>query len=141
MDSQVLAHYEQDYIVATLGYCQNYFKHTQVKQKAGFFLKALQEGYFKEEIQKQTKVKQRKIKILEAQKSENQQNEKVSLERKQKIESLREQYLSDEFIEAVLQEHKGGFLYSIMEKSRRQDKTLNIYLQGFVDKKLLEQFG
>lgn len=111
MESQVLAYYETDYIVNTLKYCQNYFKQTQVKQKGGFFLKALQEGYFKDEIQKQSKVKQRKVKIIEAQKDEDQQKEKMSLERKQKIEKLREQFLSNEFIEAVLAEHKGGFLY------------------------------
>lgn len=63
------------------------------------------------------------------------------LERNQKIEKLREEYLTDEFIEAVLAEHQGGFLYSIMEKSRKQDKTVNMYLQGFVDKKLVEEFG
>lgn len=141
MESQVLANYQTDYIVATLKYCQNYFKQTQVKQKAGFFLRALQEGYFKEEIQKKEKLSQSKVTIIEAQKNEQEQKEKLALERKQMIEELREQYLSDEFIEAVLQEHKDGFLYSIMEKSRRENKTLNVYLQGFVDKKLEQEFG
>lgn len=140
LETQVLANYETDYIVNTLKYCQNYFKHTVVKQKAGFFLKALQEGYFKDEIQKETKVKEKKIKIIEAQKVEDELNEKMSLEKMQKVLQLREEYLSDDFIEVVLEEHKGGFLYPIMEKSRRENKTLNVYLQGFVDKKLIEEF-
>ncbi|MDD2987131.1 hypothetical protein [Flavobacterium sp.] len=141
MESQVIGHYQEQYIIQTLKYTQNYFKHTAVKQKAGFFLKALQEGYFKEEIQKEDTIKQRKVQRIANQENEDQEKQKMVLERNQQLETLREQYLSDEFIQAVLEEHKGGFLYPIMEKSRKESKTLNKYLQGFVDKKLLEEFG
>lgn len=111
MESQVLAYYEKDFIIQTLKYCKGYFKHTTVKQKGGFFLKALQEGYFKEEIQKDSKKEHKKIKSIEIQEIQTQEKAKMTLERNQKIEKLRAEYLTDEFIEAVLAEHQGGFLY------------------------------
>lgn len=140
IESQVSGHYEEDFIMQTLKYCKNYFKHTLVKQKAGFFLSALQEGYFKEDIIKESKKDEKKAKSIEHHKKQSQEKEKISLERNKKIEKLREEYLTDAFIEAVLLEHKDGFLHTIMEKSRKQDKTINLYLQGFIDKKLLEEF-
>jgi len=42
---------------------------------------------------------------------QTQEKAKMTLERNQKIEKLRAEYLTDEFIEAVLAEHQGGFLY------------------------------
>ncbi len=140
MESQVLAHYEKDYIIQTLKYCKNYFKVTAVKQKGGFFLSALQEGYFKDEIQKESKKKEKKTQRIESQEIQAQEKEKMTLERNQKIEKLREEYLNNDFIEAVLAEHEGEFLYSIMENTRKQGKV-NKFLQEYVDRKLLEEFG
>ena len=139
MGTAVLSQYEQDYIIATLKYCKNYFKHTDVKQKAGFFLKALQEGYFKDEIQKEVASKQKKRISIQESEIQTQEKENQNQQREQKLQKLRQEFMTSDFIEAVLEQYKDNFLYSIMEKARRQGKT-NKFLQEYVDRKLIEEF-
>ncbi len=140
IENQIAGQYEEDYIIQTLKHSLHYFKNKPVKQKGGFVLKALSEQYFKEDIEKESKKKFTK-KILQqkvVQDEEDKQQE--ALAKQWLIEKLRAQYLSDEFIEAVLEEHRDSFLYSIMEKSWKEGKV-NKYLDAFVNKKLVEEFG
>lgn len=116
--SQIIGQYDEAYIIQTLKYCKLYFKTKIVAQKAGFFLKALSDNYFKDEIEKENSKKSQK-KILQLPESEDIEKQQEILERKQNIEKLKEEYLTDEFVEAVLEERKDSFLYSVMEKSRK----------------------
>lgn len=124
----------------TLKYCKNHFKTTQVIKKGGFFLKALQDGYFKDEINVEIKKKEKQVQQQEINQTQKAEAEKLAVEKQQKVLALRGEYQNPEFITSVLAELNKGFMFDLAEKDRNQGKV-NAYLQGVLDKKLLEQFG
>lgn len=124
----------------TLQYCKAYFKKNVIESKSGFFLKALQENYFKDIADKETVYKS-KVATAQQQAAEDAAaKEKEALDRKEKITELRASYLTNDFVEAVLEEHSHNFLHAMMERSRRAKKP-NKYLDAYIDKKLLELYG
>ncbi len=138
--SQILNNYEQDYIVQTLKYCKSHFKTTAVQNKSGFFIKALENGYYKHNIETEESKKQ-KAKLQQDETSyKNQAGEQQKIEDDALILKLREQYMSPDFIETVLAEYELNFLHHIMKKDWEQGK-INKFLQGFIDRKLREECG
>ena len=65
----------------------------------------------------------------------------ATAEKEQKLQKLREEYQTPELVEKVLAEHQDNrFIYPVMVESRKQGK-INKYLQGYVDRKLVEEYG
>lgn len=140
--SQIIWNYEEEFIVQTLKYCKNHFKTNAVKQKWGFFLKALKEGYYKEEIDEQITKKVKKAQSKVQQQSEEQQSENLRLEREQKLKILREEFLTPEFTESVIEElqQNNTFMYKLVEKDYGKG-IVNKYLQIAIDIRLEKEFG
>ncbi|REC76805.1 hypothetical protein DRF60_13005 [Chryseobacterium elymi] len=57
-------------------------------------------------------------------------------------EEFRAQFLTPELVEEIIQEQKENyrFMYNVINKSYKQG-ILNLFLDGLIDKKLLEEFG
>ncbi|WP_370688410.1 hypothetical protein [Chryseobacterium sp. EO14] len=142
LEHQILNEYDEDYIKQTLKYCKDYFKTTAVKQKSGFFLKALKDGYYKEEINEQIAKKVKKAQSKAQQQSEKQESEQLRLEREQKLKILREEFLTPEFTESVVEElrQNNTFMYKLVEKDYKEG-TINKYLQTALDIRLEKEFG
>lgn len=141
IESQIIWNYEDEFIEQTLKYCKNHFKTNIVKQKWGFFLKALKEGYYKEEINEQATKKVKKAQAKVQQQSEEQQAEQLRLEREQKLKILREEFLTPEFTESVVEElqQNNTFMYKLVEKDYKEG-TINKYLQTALDIRLEKEF-
>ena len=98
-------------------------------------------GYYKELIE--SEVAQQKKKALEKQqqKTNEQAQQQVNEQRSLLLEKLRKQYMTEELIGAVLKEHEGTLLHPMMARKLQEKGTPDKYLQGFVDKRLLEEYG
>jgi plasmid replication initiation protein len=141
LQSQILSLYDDGYIQQTLDYCTKYFKHTAVKHKSGFFLKALKDGFFSGEIKTSEVNKKKKQDQSKNYLEKKAAAELAALQREERIQLLREQYQTPELVEKVLAEHEGNrFIYPVMLESRKQGKV-NKYLQRYVDRKLVEEYG
>lgn len=142
LENQILTEFEEEYIKQTLKFCKDYFKTTSVKQKSGFLLKALQEGYYKEEIKNQSKKSQKKKNIGQQESKQTEMEKQKNIHKKQRAEELRAQFLTPDLIEKIIQEQKetNFFMYNIINKSYQQG-IVNPFLEGLIDKKLLEEFG
>ena len=116
LEHQILNEYEEDYIIQTLKFCKDYFKTTMVKQKSGFFLKALQEGYYKEEIEKQQVKAKKRMSARHGERKESEKEEQQDLEKKQKTEELRKQFLTPEFSEKIMEDYQKSFMFAFLEK-------------------------
>lgn len=106
IDSEILPHYEELYIEQTLKNCLMHFKTNQVSNKAGFFLSALQKGYYKNQIEieqaKQNKKEQSKQQELFQRQSEIEQKSKQV----EQLQKLREQYMDHDFVELILEQYE-----------------------------------
>lgn len=106
IDSEILPLYDQLYIEQTLKNCLLHFKTNQVINKAGFFLSALQKGYYKNQIEveqsKQNKKDQSKQQELFQEQSEIEQKSK----QEEQLQKLRGQYMDNDFIELVLEQYE-----------------------------------
>lgn len=123
-------------------FCKDYFKTNIVKQKSGFFLKALQNGYYKQEIEILSKKNQKKKNIGQQESEQTKLEKQKNIAKKQRAEELRAQFLTPELIEESIQEQKETnlFMYNVINKSY-QHGIVNPFLEGLIDKKLLEEFG
>lgn len=141
LQSQVLNLYDPEFIEQTLNHCHKYFKHTAVQHKSGFFLKALKEGFFSDQIKSETSKKEK-----QQQNSENNHEQKLAEElaaqqKEERLQQLREQYQTPELVEEVLATQQGSrFMYPIMKEKRDQGQIHKV-LQAFVDKRLEEEYG
>ena len=95
-------------------------------------MRALQEGYYKDEIQK----KEKKLQHVEQQNIQSLELEKEKQEINEKLIRLKSKYLSNEFIEGVLEKYTTHFLYNLMLKDYQNGK-INKFLQAFIDRELL----
>ncbi len=135
-----MGQYGEDYIRQTIKLCKTHFRNANIKSESGFVLAALKDGYFKDEIGNETQKKEKKIQHHEADQKLKLEEEKAAQEKEQQILKLREKYVNDEFIQAVLDEHKGKFLYEKMAKPW-EEKVVHVFLQAQIDKKLWDEFG
>ncbi|MCF2221050.1 hypothetical protein H9Q08_17325 [Chryseobacterium sp. PS-8] len=71
------------------------------------------------------------------QEAEESTKQNEASQREQKLQKLREEYMSEEFILEVLESYQNHFLYALMKKDYENAKV-NKFLQAFIDKKLLE---
>lgn len=142
LENQIIKEFEEEFIKQTLKFCKDYFKTTPVKQKSGFFLKALQEGYYKQEIESLSKKNQKKKNIGQQESKQTELEKQKNLAKKQRAEELRAKFLTPELIEEIIQEQKASnvFMYNVINKSYQQG-IVNPFLEGLIDKKLLEEFG
>ena len=142
LENQILGEFEEEFIKQTLKFCKDHFKTNIVKQKSGFFLKALQNGYYKQEIESLSKKNQKKKNIGQQESKQTELEKQKNLAKKQRIEELRAQFLTPELIEKIIQEQKETnlFMYNVINKSYQQG-IVNPFLEGLIDKKLLEEFG
>lgn len=142
LENQILTKFEEEFIKQTLKFCKDYFKTNMVKQKSGFFLKALQNGYYKQEIENQSKKSKQKKNIGQQESEQTELEKQKNIAKKHRAEELRAQFLTPELIEEIIQEQKetNVFMYNVINKSYQQG-TINPFLEGLIDKKLLEEFG
>ena len=142
LENQILEAFEEEFIKQTLKFCKDYFKTNIVKQKSGFFLKALQNGYYKQEIESLSEKKQKKKNVGQQESKQTELEKQKNLAKKQRAEELRAQFLTPELIEEIIQEQKetNVFMYNVINKSYQQG-IVNPFLDGLIDKKLLEEFG
>ena len=65
-----------------------------------------------------------------------------NIHKMQRAEELRAKFLTPELIEKIIQEQKetNVFMYNVVNKSYQQG-IINPFLEGLIDKKLLEEFG
>lgn len=141
LQSQILSQYDDGYIQQTLDYCIKYFKHTAVQHKSGFFLKALKDGFFSGEINTSEVKKKKKQEQSKNYHEKKAAEELATAEKEQLLQKLREEHQTPELVEKVLAEHEGNrFIYPVMLESRKQGK-ISKYLQGYVDRKLVEEYG
>lgn len=142
LENQILGEFEEEFIKQTLKFCKDYFKTNYVKQKSGFFLKALQAGYYKQEIENQLKKSQKKKYIGQQESKQTELEKQKNLAKRQRAEELRAKFLTPELIEEIIQEQKESniFMYNVINKSYQQG-IINPFLEGLIDKKLLEEFG
>ena len=141
LQSPILSRHDHEYIEKTLNYCLKYFKHTALKHKSGFFLKALKDGFFSGEIKTSEVNKKKKQDQSKNYHEKKAAEELASAEKEQFLQKLREGYQTPELVEKVLAEQQGNrFIYPVMLESRKQGK-INKYLQGYVDRKLVEEYG
>ena len=141
LENQILEAFEEEFIKQTLKFCKDYFKTNIVKQKSGFFLKALQNGYYKQEIESLSKKNQKKKNVGQLESKQTELEKQKNIHRKQRAEELRVQFLTPELIEEIIQEQKetNVFMYNVVNKSY-QLGIINPFLEGLIDKKLLEEF-
>lgn len=140
----ILETHALDYIEATLQKCEHYFKKTKkgVKNKAGYVIKALRDGYYEGTIREE---KQKAVKGAQQAKKQRVQEEKAEQLKKmrddfmrvytQKIEALKAQYDEDALIVQVLEDKRGHALHSMVlerhnkkESSKMLDAWVNDYL-------------
>lgn len=141
LKSQVLDLYGPDYIQQTLSHCQKYFKHTAVQHKSGFFLKALKDGFFNDQIQADTSKKEKQQQTVQNNQEEKLAEELAAQQKEERLQQLREQYQTPELVEEVLATQQGSrFMYPIMKEKRDQGQIHKV-LQAFVDKRLEEEYG
>lgn len=142
LENQILNEFEEEFIKQTLKFCKDYFKTNIVKQKSGFFLKSLQNGYYKQEIESLSKKNQKKKNIGQQESKQTELEKQKNLAKKQRAEELRAKFLTPELIEEIIQEQKASnvFMYNVINKSYQQG-IVNPFLEGLIDKKLLEEFG
>ncbi len=60
IEKDILSKYDLPFIEATLKHCELYFKQANVPNKEGFIIKALEKGYYQDEIESTTQRKQKK---------------------------------------------------------------------------------
>lgn len=141
LQSQILSLYDDEYIQQTLDYCTKYFKHTAVKYKSGFFLKALKDSFFSGEIKTSEVIKKKKQDQSKNYHEKKATEELASAQKEQLLQKLREEYQTTELIEQVISQLQGNrFVYPIIVESRK-DGVVHKYLQGYVDRKLVEEYG
>ena len=141
LQSQVLNLYKSEFIQETLNRCHKYFKHTAVQHKSGFFLKALKEGFFSDQINTETSKKEKQQQTAHNHQEQKLAEELATQQREERLQQLREQYQTPELVEEVLASHEGNrFMYPIMKETRDQGKIHKV-LQAFVDKRLEEEYG
>ncbi|MCW3159677.1 hypothetical protein [Chryseobacterium oryctis] len=80
--------------------------------------------------------KDEREKTKEAEESAKQKETQL---REEKLQKLRDQYMTEELILQVLESYQENFLYTLMKKDLENGK-INKFLQVFVDKKLLELY-
>lgn len=133
--------YEPEFIEQTLNHCHKYFKHTAVQHKSGFFLKALKEGFFSDQINSETSKKEKQQQTSENNHEQKKAEELAAQQREERLQLLREQYQTPELVEEVLASHQGNrFMYPMMKEKRDQGQIHKV-LQAFVDKRLEEEYG
>ena len=141
LQSPILSRHDHEYIEKTLNYCLKYFKHTAVQHKNGFFLKALKDGFFSAEIKTSEVNKKKKQDQSKNYHEKKAAEELASAEKEQFLQKLREGYQTPELVEKVLAEQQGNrFIYSCYGRVAKARK-INKYLQGYVDRKLVEEYG
>lgn len=141
LQSQILSLYDDGYIEQTLDYCTKYFKHTAVKHKSGFFLKALKDGFFVGEIKTTVAKKKKKQEQSKDYLEKKEAEELKATQKEEQLQLLRGQHQTTELIEQVISELQGNrFVYPIIVESRKNG-VVHKYLQGYVDRKLVEDFG
>ena len=82
------------------------------------------------------KKKKKKIQHVEQQNIQSLELEKEKQEINEKLIRLKSKYLSNEFIEGVLEKYTTHFLYNLMLKDYQNGK-INKFLQAFIDRELL----
>ena len=141
LQSQVLNLYQPEIIQQTLNHCHKYFKHTAVQHKSGFFLKALKEGFFSDQINTESSKKEKLQQTAHNHQEQKLAEELAAQQREERLQLLREQFQTPELVEEVLASHQGNrFMYPIMKETRDQGKIHKV-LQAFVDKRLEEEYG
>ena len=140
LQSQILSQYDVGYIEQTLDYCLKYFKHIAVQHKSGFFLKALKDGFFSGEINTSEVKKKKKQEQSKNYHEKRAEKELASAEKEQLLQKLREEHQTSELVEQVISELQNNrFVYPIIVESRKNG-TVHKYLQGYVDRKLVEEY-
>lgn len=129
--------YEENYILKTITHCKSYFKKNKVESKAWFFIKALEKGFYSQEIESEdTRVKNQEARTNNLE-TEEAAKQKEALARDLKLQKLREVHMTEKFILDVLESYQWNFIYNLMKKDYDNGK-INKFLQAFIDKKLLE---
>lgn len=112
-----------------------------MQHKSGFFLKALKEGFFFDEIKAETSKKEKQQQNSENNHEQKKAEELAAQQKEERLQQLREQYQTPELVQEVLASHQGNrFIYPIMKETRDQGKIHKV-LQAYVDKKLEETYG
>lgn len=112
-----------------------------MQHKSGFFLKALKDGFFNDQIQADTSKKEKQQQTVQNNQEEKLAEELAAQQKEERLQQLREQYQTPELVEEVLATQQGSrFMYPIMKEKRDQGQIHKV-LQAFVDKRLEEEYG
>lgn len=112
-----------------------------MQHKSGFFLKALKEGFFTDQINTETSKKEKQQQTAHNHQEQKLAEELATQQREERLQQLREQYQTPELIEKVLASQQGNrFMYPMMKEKRDQGQIHKV-LQAFVDKRLEEEYG
>lgn len=112
-----------------------------MEHKSGFFLKALKEGFFSQQIKTETFKKEKQQKASQNNHEQHAAEELAVQKREECLQQLREQYQTPELVEEVLASHQGNrFMYPIM-KEKRDQGNVHRALQAFIDKQLEKDYG
>jgi hypothetical protein len=106
IDSEILPHYDELYIQETLKKCQLHFKTNQVTNKAGFFMSALQKGYYKNQIEIEQSKQNKKNHNKQEQLFQFQNQQEQKNQQQEQLQKLRGQYMDNDFIELVLEQYQ-----------------------------------
>lgn len=112
-----------------------------MQHKSGFFLKALKEGFFSEQINSETSKKEKQQQISVSNHEQMKAEELAAKQKEERLQLLREQYQTPELVEEVLKSHQSNrFMYPIMKEKRDQGQIHKV-LQAYVDVRLEEEYG
>lgn len=106
IDSEILPNFDEFYISETLKNCQLHFKTNKVTNKAGFFISALQKGYYKSKLEQEQLNQDKKDQTKQQELFQMQNDEKQKTLQEEQLQKLREQYMDNDFIELVLEQYQ-----------------------------------
>lgn len=145
----ILTAHSPAYIQATLKKCETYFKKTKkaVQNKAGYIINALQEGYYKEAIQKEQQKAEKGARRAKKQQKKEQQElhrEKRRVDFMQiyteKIQKLKSTYDEERLLDLVLEEKRGHALHNMVverHKNNEPSKMLEVWVNDYLAQKYL----
>lgn len=141
IETDLMKKYDEVYISESLKYCENYFNQSQVKNKTGYILKALEKGYFKEQInndkQKSKHKNENQKKVEELEKNKKAFSSYVIALAKKRYKELSEKdkgSLKQEFDSAI---EKNTFFTKFYQQKGWNHPVIESQRNSFLQKNLL----
>jgi len=136
---QLFTQFGDDYIVATIQQCVPQLQKGNIANPSGYIIEAIKKGYHQEQIEMKQKDKEQKqtTDLLQQEKADFKQQFET------KLSQLKEQYVTNELLQHVLEEHKEEKLFYENAKKKGLDLekngVLRVWVEGYLKRSFMEK--